>query len=275
MAFCKNCGKELKKGEKCNCAEVKETKTTSSNGGFDFGKTMTSIKDDLFASIKNPFKVVKDNVEENDMPKTYVLAAIIALTFGIFMAGLFKNIIGLFIELALGAAGGLGSMMNSSKVADMIKVPYVKVIIYGLVIYAISLVAYAVVMLIVPAIIKNKKIDFKKALTLTAAAYIPMIWINVIGAVIGFLGISTTFLLIVYLVGCVIVGYNFAYAYAKITEVEDNKFGYAIAILVIIAGIISGICTYAVANSMSKSIAKDMISDSKVDDLDDLDDLFD
>ena len=31
MAFCKNCGKELKKGEKCNCTEAKETKNKTRN----------------------------------------------------------------------------------------------------------------------------------------------------------------------------------------------------------------------------------------------------
>ena len=274
MAFCKNCGKELKKGEKCNCTEEKETKTTSNNGGFDFGKTMTAIKDDLFASIKNPFTVIEDNVDENDMPKTYVLAAIIALTFGLFMAGLFKNIIGLVVELALGAAGGIGSMVNSSKITDLIKVPYVKVIVYGFIIFAITLVAYAVIMLLVPAIFKNKKLDFKKSLTLTTAAYIPMIWINVICALIGFLGISVAFLLIVYLIGNIVVGYNFVHAYGNYTDIEDNKFGYAIAVLLILSGIISGICTYALSRSMAESIAKDMVS-SNLDDLEDLEDLDD
>ena len=256
--------KKIKRRRKCGCTAEKETKkTTSSANGFDFAKTMTAIKDDLLASVKNPIDVIKDNVDENDMPKTYVLAAIIALSFGLFFAGIFKNVFGLILGAAL---DGMGSLVSTSKLMDSIKIPYVKVVIYGFIIYAISLVAYAVVMLIVPAIFKNKKLDFKKAMTLTAAAFIPMIFVNVACALIGFLNIDIRVLLIVYVLGALVVGYNFAYAYAKITGVEDNKFGYTLAVLVALAALISGVCTYFLGNAMGNSIAND-IAETSVEDL--------
>ena len=255
MAFCKYCGKKLEDGEKCGCAESKTTKTTKKSEGFDFGKTMNGIKDDLFASIKNPIDVIEDNTDAEDMPKTYIMAAIIALTFGIFFAALMKNLLSLILDTML---AGLGSL-----VSDKIEIPYVKVILYGFIIFAITLLAYAVIMLVIPAIFKNKKIDFKKALSLTTAAYIPMIWANLIVAVLGFLNLDIRIVLAVYLIASIAVGYNFAYAYAKYTDIKPNKFGYAIATLVVLSAIISGVATYALSNSMTKSIAGDM---TKIDD---------
>ena len=71
---------------------------------------------------------------------------------------------------------------------------------------------------------------------------------------------STIFL---YLIANAIVGYNFAYAYAKYTDVKPNRFGYVIATLVVLASVISGIATYALGNTMANSIVGDM---TKIDD---------
>lgn len=276
MAFCKNCGKKLEDGQTCDCTKETKKTTAKKSEGFDFAETMKGIKDDLFASIKNPIDVIEDNTDKDDAPKAYITAAIVAITFGIFFAALMKNAIGFVIELALGTMGGAGSLVNSGKIADMIKLPYVKIIFYGFIIFAITLAAYAIIMLVIPALFKNKKLPFQKAIVLTSSAYVPMIWVNLICAVFGFLGISLIFTLCVYLIGNAIVGYNFAYGYAKYTNVKDNKFGYAIVTLVVLSGVISGIATYALSNSMAKSIVKDISADSLEDledDLDDLDDL--
>ena len=195
MAFCKKCGKELKKGEKCSCeTEVrfckncgkklvgdevcdceKETATSTQTTGFDFVETMKNIKDDMLSSIKNPVSVVKDNTDKVNMPKTYIVLVLIALTFGLFIASLCKT---LFATLVSTMMGSMSSLVKTSDIMDAIKIPYVKIIAYGAIIFAIMLFAYALVMLIVPAIFKNKKIDFKKSLTLTTAAYAPLAIVN-------------------------------------------------------------------------------------------------
>lgn len=284
MAFCKKCGKELKKGEKCTCeSEVKfckgcgkklvgdetcdcnASKKTTTSTDFDFATTMKDIKDDMLSSIKTPVTVIKENTDSKNMPKTYILMVIIALTFGLFVAGLFKSLIGFIIS----SMGSIASYA-SSEIMDYIKVPYVKIIAYGTIIFAIMIAAYALIMLLVPSIFKNKKLSYTEALTLTTSAFIPYIWSNVICAILGFLGLSTTFVLIIYLVVNIIVTYNFAYSYGQYTKVEDNKFGYAIAVLFILSAIIVGICTYVVSNSMVKSIGQDMVDV----DTDDLEDLF-
>ena len=66
-----------------------------------------------------------------------------------------------------------------------------------------------------------------------------------------------------------IVTYNFVYSYADYTKVNSNKFGYAITLLVILASLAVGICTYALSNSMVKSISQDIV-DVDTDDLSDL-----
>lgn len=285
MAFCKNCGKEIKKGEKCSCeTEVKfckgcgkklkgnescncaESKAVVSATSFDFVETMKEIKDDLLGIFKNPVTIIKENTDVNNMPKTYALIIILALTFGLFFVSLFKGLFGLIFSTI---AGTYSSLIDMSEVMDVIKIPYLKLIVLGAIIFAIMAVVYALIMLLIPAIFKNKKLNYKQSLTLTATAYMPMIWANTICALLGFLELNIAVILVVYLVANLIVQYNFAYAYAQYTGIKENNFGYAIAILVVLTSIIVGICTYTISNSMTDSITKDMI-DIDTDDLEDL-----
>lgn len=290
MAFCKNCGKEIKKGEKCSCeTEVRFCKgcgkklvgsevcdceskaVVAAAGSFDFVETMKNIKDDLLGSIKNPITVIKENTDANNMPKTYILIAILALTFGLFFVSLFK---GLFEVIFGTMMGGMGSLVDTSELMDAIKIPYLKLIIFGMIIFAIMAAAYGLIMLLVPAIFKNKKVNYKQALTMTASAHTPLIWSNVVCALLGFLGLDIKFILIIYLVANLIVTYNFAYAYADYTEIKANSFGYAIAVLVVLTSLIVGGATYVISDSMSESLAKDMV-DVDLDDLEDIDMDFD
>ena len=262
MAFCKNCGKELKKGEKCNCAEEKEMKKTTkksgttkkeetSASGFDFAKTVNSIKDDLLMFVKNPFDVVKNNVDKNDMPKTYVMAALYVISFAIFFCIVFKLI---FFTVM---SSGLSEKMME-KIMDKIKIPYLKIGFYGIIIAAVLLAAYAVAMLVIPAVFKNKKIDFKKSLTLTSSAMLPMVVVNLVCGLLALININYKFIIIVYLLTSLAVTYNYVYAYAKITEVEDNKFGYAIALLVAIALGATYLCIYLTGDKFTESLTKEI-----------------
>ena len=126
MAFCKKCGNELKKGEKCSCeTEVKfckkcgkklignevcdcaESKSSTNSSNFDFVETMKDIKDDLFVSLKKPVTLIKENTDTNNMPKTYILIVILALTFGLFIASLCKSLIGLLVGSMTGSYSSL------------------------------------------------------------------------------------------------------------------------------------------------------------------------
>jgi hypothetical protein len=284
MAFCKNCGKELKKGEKCSCekdvkfckscgkklvgdevCDCTDKKENTSSTNFDIVETLKEIKDDLITSLKKPVKVIKDNTDANNTPKTYVLLVLIAVTFGLFISSLFKSLIVTVIDMV---AGSYSSFISDAAM-DAINIPYLKIIAYGTIIYAIILAVYGLIMLLIPSIFKNKKISFKEALTLTTSAFAPMIWANVICAVLGFLAVNTGLILILYMVAYIIVSYNFVYAYGKYTEVDENKFGYTIALLIVLASIISGICTYAISKNMVESITNDIV-DIDTDDIDDL-----
>ena len=191
MAFCKKCGKELKKGEKCTCEEkVKFCKncgkkltgdatcdcdasksSCSNSNGFDFVQTMKNVKDDMILSLKNPVSVIKENTDKEDMPKTYIVLVLIALTFGLFVASLCKT---LFATLVSSMMSGMSSLIKSADIMDAVKIPYFKIMIFGAIILVVMLLAYAVIMLVVPSIFKNKKIEFKQALTLTVSAFAPL-----------------------------------------------------------------------------------------------------
>ena len=263
MAFCKNCGKELKKGEKCNCTSEKTTKKTTAKKaeGFDFAKTMTAIKDDLLAYVKNPFDVVKENVDENDMPKTYVMAGLFVVSFVLFFCGIFKAIF-------FASSGVTGKTLK--KLMENIELPYFKIGLYGLLIGAVMLVGYAVATLIVPSVFKNKKIDFKKSLTLVSSAMLPMVAVNIVCALLGFINIDYRFIIIVYILANLVATYNYVYVYAKITDIEDNKFGFAIALLIAIALGATYLTTYLTEEKFEKSV-QESIKDSMMDSIDDLD----
>lgn len=267
MAFCKNCGKELKKGEKCSCekevkfckncgkkligSEVCGCEKSTSTTNFDFVETMKEIKADLLTSLKKPVTFTEENTDTKNMPKTYVLLILLSLTFGIFIASLCKT---LFATIISSLSGGFSLLSVSN-----INIPYIKIIIFGSIIFAIAMAVYSLIILLIPSLFKNKKLSYTEALTFTTSAHMPMMWANVICAILGFLGVSAGIVLILYLIANMIVTYNFMYSYKKYTNINDNKFGYAIAVLVILSSILIGICTYAVSSSITKSITHNMV----------------
>lgn len=256
VKFCKNCGKKLVGEEVCECAA---SKTTTSEG-FDFMKTLMAIKDDAIKAIKKPVDVIEENTKAEDMPKTYMLLAIIAISFSLFIAAMFKGI----FALAFAEMGAVGAIASSK-----IKIPYVKVVLYFTVVFALALVIYGLAMLIVQAIFKNKKLSFKQALTLSCAAYIPAIFVNLICALLGAINVNLVIVFIIYLVANLVITYNFAYGYAKYTDLEANKFGYALAVLLVISAIGSGIVSYIVTNNFASNLTgSDFVDTDDIEDLD-------
>lgn len=258
--FCKNCGKKLAANETCDCGGAKKATATASSSNFDFAATMKDIKDDLLNVWKKPVDVVKANTDANNLPKTICTLVIVALSFGLFIAGIFKYIFTLLADVVFA--------VGSVDVSDMVDLPYVKIAFFGMVIWALTTLGYVVAILAVQAIFKNKKLNFKEALTFTVSAHYPLVWANVICAVIALLNLNALVIFLPWLIVNIIVMYNIAHAYSVYTNVEDNKFGYVLTVLVCIAGVIGGICTSVVTPSMMQSIGEDIADSVDLDDMD-------
>lgn len=281
MAVCKKCGNEVEKGEKCTCeAKPKfctecgkkiengvectcQTVAQSAPAQFDFMTTLVKIKDNLLMSIKKPVTVVEENVKENNIPKAYITLAILALTFGLFISSLIKNLMVLLLQ----SMGGLYAMAMTSDVMDAIKIPYLKITLYGMISFGLMIAVYACVMLLISKIFKTKEIKFLEGLNLATSAHLPMIFVNLICAILGFIGIKLVIVLGLFMVGNLIVTYNFSLAYSKITKVEDNKFGYVIAVLVVITSLVLGVISYTIAKNSTSELTNDMANTTDLYDL--------
>lgn len=257
--FCKNCGKKLKGNETCDCEGAKKVATASS-GSFDFAATMKDIKDDLLNVWKKPVDVVKENTDANNFPKTICVLVIVALSFGIFISSIFKYLYSLIADFVL--------VSGSVNISDFVDLPYVKIAFFGMILWILSTLGYVLAILAVQAIFKNKKLNFKEALTLTVSSHYPLVWANVICAVIALLNLSAIIIFLPWLIVNIIVMYNFAHSYSVYTNVNDNKFGYVLTVLVCIAAIIGGICSAVVSPSMGRSIGEDIVDSIDIDDMD-------
>lgn len=263
--FCKNCGKKLTGDEVCDCAKEQPKK---SNEGFDFMKTLVDIKDDAIKSIKKPVDVVEDNAKTEDMYKTYMKLGLIAISFGILLAAILKVLFPLVLEMAGLSSGMMG--ITSKALEKCITIPYFKFFLFGTIVYALVMVGYAISILAVQAIFKNKKVSFKSALTIACSANLQIVFVNILTALTALLNLDTRAILVIFVVGSMIVNYNFAYSYAKITDIDKNKFAYAIVTLMVIACVISYCVSYVASNTFVKNMdSKDFMSNSCIEDLED------
>ena len=235
--FCPNCGKQLKKGEVCNC------KKDSNVSNDDIATTFKGLYEDLINMIKKPATTLKDKMKNPDNKASLIILALISVAAGLFVLA--------FIHYLL--VSTLGKSAPSFKDIDF---PTLKVFIYALLISFGSSFVPVLVSLGTAKIVKNDKFDFKKSLTLYAYSYSPLFLVLLVISL--FLLININILTIIVLIGAIIVclasSINYIKGYLDEVEISADKMVYTIAIMIVATGLITGVVSSYISNEMTKDI---------------------
>lgn len=259
--FCTNCGKELGEKETCDCAT-----TTSKSVDTEALKSMgKEFLDTNVKMYKKPETTLEEEVSKNSFKKTLIILGVIAVSYGLYLMGFFKALVGMIFELVMffaqlsGEAVGAYSAIDFTKVIDL---PYFKIFIYGtLIYYAISFLP-VLASLAVAKLNKKNDFSFHKSTSLYVTSMIPTVIANVILAVIFMLNVS--FLTTIGLIGVALINLtclvNYIIGFLKEAEIKKDKKAYSVVGLIAIWLVLS----YIVARLIITPLLTDIFKDFKV-----------
>lgn len=220
--FCEKCGKPLVDGNCENCSssavETITTTKTSNNGGFDFSKLVSMLKD----TFTRPIDLIKEESHENNFGLAWILLAISAVSMGLFFMALCKTLYSSFISMI-----GLGSMYSSlsSMTGYNVEIPYFRIFIVAAIVYVVMALLFSGLITLFFGKVFKGNITFKKAFTMYQVAGIIMIVGYLAGAILSLVSFPIGF--IVFLVTSVL---NFVYlicGLSQVSGVNKNLIGYS------------------------------------------------
>jgi len=244
--FCTNCGKELKENEICTCESAVAKRAEGININTDaIIKACKGFLDIIINMYKKPATTLKEKVNENNVKHSLIMLAIIAVTYGLYIMGAFTSII---------------SMINGYAQADVneiINIPYFKIFIYMTLIYFIVSFIPIAITYAVGRITGNRDFDFKKSISLYSYSYAPVVFTNIIMAILYALNILTWIGAIIGSIVSVACFFNYIIGYLEVTTISENKKSYALAGIIISWVVVAVLAIALFAGNLITDISKD------------------
>lgn len=251
--FCTNCGKELSEGEVCTCSQ-KETTNEPKESAINTDVIISTCKD-ILKTITNVFKkpdtTIKEEVSTQENKNTLILFILLAISFAFYLIAVLSTTVNSAIETVNKASLGLTSTATAN-----INVPYFKIFVYGIIIYAILVVIPALSAFIVAKLTKNSDFSFKKALKLYIISSCPLIFGYAGMAILLLLNISLLNILgmIALSIISVFCFFNFVLGFNKETTIREDRRSYGLTSMVLIWVVVEVIAVILVAGSVFSDI---------------------
>lgn len=258
--FCTKCGKELNNGEVCSCEATSKVESPAVTINKDaIMNTGKNIWHTIIDMLKKPASTIDEELKTNDTNKSIILLIILAITFALYLMAVVSS----SVSNAVNSINSLGNALGTT--SKIIQVPYFKIFIYGILIYAIISVIPMLATLIVAKITHNNNYNLRKAFKLYAISNAPL--------TIAYLGISVILLLNISLLN--VLGYiafaiisiscffNFILTFDKLTTIREDRRSYALTSVLIIWVVIEIVAVLLVAGSVINDLY-DMTSGNKL-----------
>lgn len=244
--FCTNCGKELKDGEVCDCA--KSAPTTSS---VDTDAILGAVKkawDTIINAFRKPDTTINEEMASKKNTNSLILSIVTMVCYALFLMAGIKTILASF-----------GSMAGFT-VSDYVDIPYFKVFIYGLLIYAVVAVIPMFAAFIIGKITKNPKLSFKKVFRLYAISNAPLILAYLVLAIILLINVSflNTLGYIAFAIISMFCFFNFLLGVNKELTVREDRRSWAITALMTIWVVIQVVVLLLVCGSVVSDVQKEI-----------------
>ena len=234
--FCTNCGKQLKKGETCDCK--KESKKVSSS--VDFATLAKDLWEDLINMFKKPATTVNEKVKESSLTAALIVLAIISITVGVLVMAITKQTLAVTV----------GSLIKG------VEIPYFKLFIYGTLLTFAGSFIPVLVSFATAKIVKNDKFDFKASLALYSYSYYPLTGAFLAYSLILLANVELLTTIGTIALACVAIFTAVTYIKGFLDEVEidKNKVAYVVALMLVATAILTSLASKIVTESMTKDI---------------------
>lgn len=238
--FCPNCGKELKEGEKCSCVSETITSTNEVINTDAIVNTGKGVLNTIINVFKKPDKTIKSEIEKKESTNSIIIIIALAISFAFYLMATISTTVNAALDATLGLI-----------TKDAIDIPYFKVFVYGILIYALISVIPMFAAFIIGKITRNNGFTFKKAFKLYTTSNAPLVFAFLIMAVV--LLIDVKLLTIIGFIGLAIISifcfFNFILGFDKETEIRDDRRSWALTSILVIWVAIEILAIFLIAGS--------------------------
>lgn len=192
-----------KKSEKKE--EVKKTTTS----GDVVKEIWDAFINTLSGMYKKPMTTLKEEVSSPNTRNNLIMLFLISLSFGLMMMTGFKSVMSI-------TYGGIS-------INDLVEVPYVKILCYATILYAVFAFIPMLVSFVISRVMKDDNFDFKKSIALYTTSMSIIIPVNLLMAVLYGLNIVVWLGTIIAAVVNVMCFLNYILGYININNVKEDK----------------------------------------------------
>lgn len=220
--FCTKCGKELKSGEVCNCESTSTTSAVTINSDAILNTAKNTLNT-ITNVYKKPDTTITEEINKKESTISIIILVSLAISFALYLMAIVSNAVGTLAD----ATYGLTTVVTN-------EVSYLKVFIYGILIYAIMAVIPMFAAFLIAKITKNNNFTFKRAFKLYTTSNAPLIF--------GFLGLAIIMLLNISLLnilgllaGAIIsifCFFNFLLGFNKETTIREDRRSWAMTSII-------------------------------------------
>lgn len=224
--FCTKCGKELKEGEKCGCENIVNNNSSSTNVNVSSDAFVNAAKGTL-NTINNVFRKPDTTIVEETNKKDNTISIIVLVSLAISFAFYLMAIVSSSVKAAADATYGLSNIVTGN-------IPYFKIFIYGVLIYAIMAVIPMFAAFVIGKITKNGSFTFKKAFKLYTTSNAPLIYTYLGMAVVLLINVSLLNILgfIALAIISIFCFFNFLLGFNRETTIREDRRSWALTSIV-------------------------------------------
>lgn len=224
--------------------KVEETSNATNNSNSTINDVWNKFTNTIAGMYKKPLSTIKEETKNPNMRDTWVMLVAIAISFALIMMTGFKSI------MALSYSG--------ISIDDFVEVPYLKLFVYGTIIYLVMSFVPIIVSFVVSRVMKDDKFDFKKSMCLYATSMSVVIPVNLLMALLYLINFLPWVGTILAAVVSVFSFFNYILGYLSLNKFEDDKKSWAITSLVIVWVVVAFFGLALILGSASMSLGDDM-----------------
>lgn len=224
--------------------KVEETSNATNSSNSTINDVWNKFTNTIAGMYKKPLSTIKEETKNPNMRDTWVMLVAIAISFALIMMTGFKSI------MALSYSG--------ISIDDFVEVPYLKLFVYGTIIYLVMSFVPIIVSFVVSRVMKDDKFDFKKSMCLYATSMSVVIPVNLLMALLYLINFLPWVGTILAAVVSVFSFFNYILGYLSLNKIEDDKKSWAITSLVIVWVVVAFFGLALIIGSASMSLGDDM-----------------
>lgn len=228
--------------------EVNEEVKSSNNSNSSFSDIWNKFINTIMGAYKKPLTTINEETKSPNMRDTWVMLLAIVVTYALIVTAGCNAIM-----------TQISGYLSLFSVTD--DIPYLKVFLYGVIIYLVVSFIPILVTFVISKILKVNSFDFKKSMSLYAVSMSVMIPVNLIMALLLFLNLLTSIGAILVAVVGIYSFFNYILGYVSLNDVADDKKGWVITGLIIAWIVVLIIGCSLVTKSITSSVT-DQIKDT-------------